>query len=728
MCACLISRHISRLESFGIYAKKRRQLAIRGILRDDEWIEAPDVVKEEFFIHFKNRFKRPSSPSTGIGALSFHSLSQSQHDYLELPFSRDEIKRAVWDCGGDRAPGPDGFTFNFFTTFWDIIEKDVVRFVQEFSTTHEIPKGCNPSFIALIPKVSNAKFVYDFRPISLIGCQYKIIGKLLANRLSNVIGDCVSPVQSAFIKGRYILDGPLVLNEILAEYRHQYKKLLLFKVDFEKAFDSVRWDYLDAVMEKIGFGIKWRSWISGCLKNARSSILVNGSPTKEFELFKGLRQGDPLSPFLFILAMEGLHSLTYKAEELGLFTGASIGRDNMRVSHLMYADDVMFFGEWSWVNAQNLISMLHCFFLFSGLKINIDKSSVLGVGVSVEENAHMARIIGCGVSNLPFKYLGIPVGCNMSRCVHWNAVIQSFTSKLSSWKARLLSVGGRLLLIKAVLGNLPTYFMSIYLMPVSVRSKLESMRSKFFRGADPNESKMSWILGVLFYLRLSVSKRKALTSSPYALVSWAMVNPLVFGMTLGVVILLLKCNSLGRSPRGGAEMNQFEALKAAIGDVILSDQSDSWVWSLDVNAGFSVMSARILVDDSLLEAGIAATRWIRHIPIKINVFLWRLNLNSLPSRVNLDRRGIEVDSLLCPTCYLDVETVNHIFFNCEMAKDLWALLAKWWELDIPICANISEWYSWLDGVRVASKSRLILEAATLLATVLATMLQYRPKN
>ncbi|GKD22003.1 RNA-directed DNA polymerase, eukaryota, reverse transcriptase zinc-binding domain protein, partial [Tanacetum coccineum] len=169
------------------------------------------------------------------------------------------------------------------------------------------------------------------------------------------------------------------------------------------------------------------------------------------------------------------------------------------------------------------------------------------------------------------------------------------------------------------------------------------------------------------------------------------------------------CSVFRRSLRGGAEMNQFEALKAAIGDVILSNQSDSWVWSLDVNAGFLVMSARILVDDSLLEAGITATRWIRHIPIKINVFLWRLNLNSLPSRVNLDRRGIEVDSLLCPTCYLDVETVNHIFFNCEMAKDLWALLAKWWELDIPICANISEWYSWLDGVRVASKSRLILE-------------------
>ncbi|GJZ69371.1 RNA-directed DNA polymerase, eukaryota, reverse transcriptase zinc-binding domain protein [Tanacetum coccineum] len=254
-----------------------------------------------------------------------------------------KFKRAVWDCGGDRAPGPDGFTFNFFITFWDIIEKDVVRFVQEFSTTHEIPKGCNPYFIALIPKVSNAKFVYDF-------------SILVSNRMST------TKSSPAILANRFVM-------------------LLVICVDFEKAFDSVRWDYLDAVMEKIGFGIKWRSWILGCLKNARSSILVNGSPTKEFELFKGLSDKNEISyslPFFFMLrAMEGL-------------------------------------------------------------KINIDKSSVLGVGVSVEENAHMVRTIGFGVSNLPFKYLGIPVGCNMSRCVHWNAVIQSFTSKLSSWKARLL--------------------------------------------------------------------------------------------------------------------------------------------------------------------------------------------------------------------------------------------------------------------------------------------------
>ncbi|GJS43784.1 putative RNA-directed DNA polymerase, eukaryota, reverse transcriptase zinc-binding domain protein, partial [Tanacetum coccineum] len=346
------------------------------------------------------------------------------------PFSRVEIKKAVWDCGGDRAPGPDGFSFKFFTTFWDLIEDDVVRFVQEFSHTNIIPKGCNSSFIALISKVPNVKIVYDFRPISLIGCQYKIISKILANRHSKVIGNLISLVQTTFLKRRNILDGPLILNEVMAWYRQRKKALMVFKVDFEKAFDYIRWDYLDLILEK-----------------------------------HGLRQGDHLSPFLFILAMEGLHAFMIKADDIGLFRGACIGRDNMRISHLMYADDVIFLGE----------------------------CNILGIGVSDDDVASMENVIGCATTNLPMKYLGVPVGCNMFRCSNWNAIITKFCSKLSFWKARILSIGGRLSLIKLILGSLPSYYMSLYLMPTTVHNKLESMRNKFFIGGDQEDKKATWV-------------------------------------------------------------------------------------------------------------------------------------------------------------------------------------------------------------------------------------------
>ncbi|GJT64280.1 RNA-directed DNA polymerase, eukaryota, reverse transcriptase zinc-binding domain protein [Tanacetum coccineum] len=159
---------------------------------------------------------------------------------------------------------------------------------------------------------------------------------------------------------------------------------------------------------------------------------------------------------------------------------------------------------------------------------------------------------------------------------------------------------------------------------------------------------------------------------------------------------------LKRDLMGGIETNQFNALKSAIGCVNLSDKRDSWKWSLNGCNGFSVASVHDLVDTHTLVVDIEATRWNRFIPIKVNVLLWRLKLNRLPSRVNLDRKDIDIDSILCPICHEDIETVNHIFFNCGMAQGLWALLAKWWELNIPLCANISEWYDWLDDSPIPS--------------------------
>nr|GFA02106.1 RNA-directed DNA polymerase, eukaryota, reverse transcriptase zinc-binding domain protein [Tanacetum cinerariifolium] len=166
-----------------------------------------------------------------------------------------------------------------------------------------------------------------------------------------------------------------------------------------------------------------------------------------------------------------------------------------------------------------------------------------------------------------------------------------------------------------------------------------------------------------------------------------------------------------RTPRGGAELSQFEALTALIGSVQLSDSCDSWQWHPNYTVGYTVASARALVDESILETDLVATRWNRNIPIKVNIFLWRLNLNKLPTRVNLERKGVVIGSSLCPLCHLDVEMANHLFFNCELARDLWSSLAMWWNVDIPICANISDWLDWLDGVRVLSKARSFLDGA-----------------
>ena len=281
----------------GVINKKRSQLNIRGIMIEGLWTEQPKQVKNEFFKHFRNRFDKPGVSHLHVQMCYPKTISNEQQLDLEREVSLVELKRAVWDCGTDKSPGPDGLTFGFYRRFWETIEKDVFEAVKHFFTYGDIPKGCNSSFIALIPKTPDANMVKDYRPISLIGSIYKIIAKIMANRLVGVLGDIVSEVQSAFIAERQILDGPFILNEVLQWCKLKKKQMLLFKVDFEKAYDSVRWDFLDEVLKKFGFGSKWCAWIQSCLRSSRGSIIINGSPTEEFQFFKGLKQGDPLSPF-----------------------------------------------------------------------------------------------------------------------------------------------------------------------------------------------------------------------------------------------------------------------------------------------------------------------------------------------------------------------------------------------------------------------------------------------
>nr|GEW91937.1 RNA-directed DNA polymerase, eukaryota [Tanacetum cinerariifolium] len=217
----------------GILNSKRSKLAIRGFLLDGDWIVDPKRVKTEFYNHFANQFLKP------------------RYTQVKLEFKFPNQLNS---------------------------EQDIVGAVHEFFASSQFPPGCNSTFITLIPKTHDAKVVKDFCPISLIGSIYKIIEKIRANHLSFIISDLVSDVQTAFVFNRQILDGSFILNDLISWCKHKKIKAMIFMVDFEKAFDFVRWDYLDDVLKSFGFGVKWRSWISGCLDSAKDSILINGSP------------------------------------------------------------------------------------------------------------------------------------------------------------------------------------------------------------------------------------------------------------------------------------------------------------------------------------------------------------------------------------------------------------------------------------------------------------------
>ncbi|GJY59330.1 RNA-directed DNA polymerase, eukaryota [Tanacetum coccineum] len=664
----------------GIINKKHSQLAIHGVLADGDWIVEPSLVKNEFLKHFATRFAAPSSSSITFDYQFPNRLTPDQIEDLERNVSYEEIKRAVWDCGISKSPGPDGFTFEFYRKYWSLIDHDVVAAVTSFFSTGSFPPGCNSSFITLIPKSQEAKMVKDFRPISLIGSMYKIITKVLANRLSLVISELVSDVQSAFVSNRHILDGPFILNELLSWCKHKKSKALIFKIDFEKAFDSVRWDYLDVVLANFGFGLKWRSWIQGCLNSAMGSILVNGSPTSEFKFSKGLKQGDPLSPFLFILIMESLHLSFNNVVNAGLYNGIQID-ESLNLSHLFYADDVIFVGKWNSSNLSTIVNVLKWFYLASGLKINLNKSKLMGIGISHDVVASAAKSIGCSILHTPFNYLGVKVGDIMSRLGSWDYVIAKLSARLSKWKLKSLSIGGRLTLIKSILSSLPLYYMSSFKVPKGVLSKMESIRRNFFNGVENAEKKMSLI-----------GWNKILASNKN-------------GVIYGIHGALDNSSSYSRRSPWLDIVNEVRKLASKGIDLLslvkkkVGNGEATFFWN-DVWLGLF---------GGLLEVTDVPTRWVKSIPIKINIFSWRVSFDKLPTRLNLSLRGLDIPSIICPLCSIAVESTSLVSGSCQLARQLMIKVVHWWELEYLDFHSYEDWLLWFKNLRVSKRLKDVFE-------------------
>ncbi|KAL7615828.1 hypothetical protein Lser_V15G00765 [Lactuca serriola] len=610
----------------------------------------------------------------------FNKLSPIQTQNLEDSITATEIKAAVWLCGNDRAPGPDGFTFAFIKKHWDMMESDIYLSIKDFESTGVIDRGCNSSFIILVPKTSDPISLCEYRPISLIGCIYKIIAKVLAERLKRCIPQVVSHTQTAFIKDGNILDGPLIINEVISWLRKNKLNAFLFKVDSEKAFDCLNWKYLDSVMAQMNFGQKWRKWIFGWLSSARASVIINGSASKEFPLRRGVRQGDPLSPFLFILAAEGLNIALEEDKEQGIFHGVQLPNNGPTISHLQYADDAIFLGSWSVQNAKNLVRILRCFELSSGLKVNMAKSKLFGLGVSEVELDWLSRSVNCSIGNLPFIYLGMPVSASMSRLVHWNSLISKFQAKLSKWKAKNLSFRGRLTLCKSVLGSLGSFLFSLYKAPVKVLKTLEKLRCCFFWGGSFEKKRVSWIAWDKILPKkkdggLDIGSLKAhnlallgkwwwrFSSSKHEL--WKDVIKSIYGNDGGF-------NAPSRAKRKGYCWGSIVNLHNYLSKDNLNlhnlfsrsiaRQDNNMTWSLEPSGIYTVASLRRFIDETILP--------------KTPSGAWEWN-NLVPGKVNLNKMGI-VSVTTCPLCNIAEESESHLLTECSISQEVWSYVHKWW--------------------------------------------------
>nr|GEY58931.1 RNA-directed DNA polymerase, eukaryota, reverse transcriptase zinc-binding domain protein [Tanacetum cinerariifolium] len=508
-----------------------------------------------------------------------------------------------------------------------------------------------------------------------------MVKKEFLDHFTNRFWGIINEVQSAFIEDRQILNWRFILNEVM-------------------------------------------SWWS---------IIINGSPTGEFQFGRGLKQGDPLSPFLFLLVMESLHISFKRVVEADIFKGIKVG-GSVNLSHMFYANDAVFVGEWSESNIVSLIHVLDCFHRVSRLKINLNKSKLMGIEVDSTKVARAVGKFGCLVLKTPFLYLGSYVGeictdynfgtilLTVLGVVYPNGRCKCFLLVDVYWwtsYAKILMVmiflvikfrgfnGTRV--IKAIheadgnIGGIPKHGSSscwlTIINEVKVLEKkgihlLNYMHMNLGNGFTTSFWDDRWCID---------GRLKDLYPRVYALENHKKIT---VGEKLAQLSLVY---SFRRVPRGRAKSSQVEELKRLIQPVILKQGKDSWKWSLSKSGTYSVASVRNLIDSSLLPSSDMKTRWISYIPNKVNVFAWKVMTNSLPTRFNISRHGIDIESISCVNCVFGVESTNHLFFTCNLAKQVSKLIARWWDISYMDIDSYDNWRNWIDNINLSCKNKLILE-------------------
>ncbi|GER30020.1 RNA-directed DNA polymerase (reversetranscriptase)-related family protein [Striga asiatica] len=479
--------------------QRRRTNSIEGLLkRDGSRCQNSAEILEEVQSYFSKLFST-SNPTLDWCSLDGIpcSITEEMNNRLVRPVTMEELKQALWEMHPNKAPGIDGMSPHFFQSSWNTIKDSLFHAIQQFFLTGKMPKATNLTVITLIPKKPNAQSLSEFRPISLCTVTYRIISKILANRLKQVLSVCISPHQAAFVPGRQLIDNFVIANEcihLLNSKRKGKNCFMALKLDMMKAFDRVEWKFLAAICKKMGFCLKFVSWILSCICTSSFSFNIMGQPLGLLKPSRGLRQGDPLSPYLFIIISEALSNLIKHASILYSFQGIKISKNSPPVTHLFFADDSIFFCKADISHALLISTILRLYGLDSGQQVNLHKSSIFfSRNTPNSVKADIVSILN-GISIVhSTRYLGLPLGLGRSKRDIFSFVTNKVIQRLSSWKNIFLSEAGKAILLNSVIGALPTFVMSCFKLPIAVCTDICRLCASFWWGSDENgRNKIHW--------------------------------------------------------------------------------------------------------------------------------------------------------------------------------------------------------------------------------------------
>lgn len=421
--------------------------------------------------------------------------SVQQQELLTATVSSTEVKSTLFAMPSNKSPGPDGFTVEFFKSSWSIVGADFTCAVQSFFQYGFLPKGINSTILTLIPKRTDAKEMKDYRPISCCNVLYKTISKIVANRFKKILPDFIAPNQSAFIKDRLLMENLLLATELVKDYHKEaISPRCAMKIDISKAFDSVQWPFLQNLLSALHLPEQFIHWIKLCVTTASFSTQVNGELSGYFNSRRGLRQGCSLSPYLFVTCMNVLSTMLDKSAENRVIPYHP-GCKNLKITHLCFADDIIVFSDGTLRSIEGILNIFTEFAAISGLRISLEKTTIFLAGQSATLRAAITARFPFEYGSLPVRYLGLPLltkRMSLSDCM---PLIEKIRMRISSWKHRFLSYGGRLQLLQSVIASLTNFWIAAFRLPRACVTEIEKICSAFlWSGPDlnPRKAKIRW--------------------------------------------------------------------------------------------------------------------------------------------------------------------------------------------------------------------------------------------
>uniref|UniRef100_A0A803Q1F8 Reverse transcriptase domain-containing protein n=1 Tax=Cannabis sativa TaxID=3483 RepID=A0A803Q1F8_CANSA len=495
-------KHGDRNTKFFHYkaSQRRRKNLIEGLYDDRlQWQSSLKKISEIVVNYFTKLFSKSNHRveirDILVGCVP-NRISNEENRLLLQPFDEQDVKSAMFQIHPLKAPGKDGLPGLFFQKHWDLVGKEVTAACLDILNNQADCRSINETLICLIPKTKHPTKMSEFRPISLCNVVYKVVSKCLANRMKPSLNNAISSNQSAFIGGRIIHDNAILGFESLhcmRKGRFGNGKKMALKLDMSKAYDRVEWDFLETMMSCIDYDETWISKVMNCVRSVSFSVLINGSIYGHFTPERGLRQGDPLSPFLFLLCSEGLTCLLHETERAGKLHGLRFGSMEHNLSHLLFADDSLVFLNANFEESKALKEVLDCYASLSGQTINLDKSD-LCVGTKIKDDMaiSLAAFFGVHLVKNHTKYLGMPTFVGKNKKEVFGKIRDRVEAKLQGWKMGLFSQAGKEILIKAVIQALPCYVMSCFRISKGILHDIESMIARFWWGANSKTHKIHW--------------------------------------------------------------------------------------------------------------------------------------------------------------------------------------------------------------------------------------------